>query len=172
VTPQIVQRVLGPDGRVLTASEPQIQGKVPASPATLRFVRDALKGVINEPRGTGQKAKVPGLEAGGKTGTAQVVRLGDRPKGKRARVPKEHQDHAWFVSFAPVEDAKIAVAVIVEHGGGGGAEAAPVAQRVMQAFFQKIDARDRNGDSKDATNPPGGVDRGRDHPSPRRDRNP
>ncbi len=140
--PQVVRTVQGADGRVLATFESQSQGKVPASPATLAAVKDALRGVIHDPRGTGQKARVPGVEAGGKTGTSQVVRMHERVKDKQASsVAYEMRDHAWFVCFAPVEDPKVAVAVIVEHGGHGGAEAAPVAQKILQAYFQKGEAR-------------------------------
>ncbi len=172
IVPQIVERVLGPDGRTLTTLEPQVQAKVPASANTLRLLKDALKGVVQEPRGTGQRAKVVGVEVGGKTGTAQVVRLTDRTRERKAPVSQEHRDHAWFVCFAPVEDPKIAVAVVVEHGGLGGVEAAPIAQRVLQAFFQREVQGETGGDLQSAKVPPGGVEHHRNQPLPGRSRNP
>jgi penicillin-binding protein 2 len=70
--------------------------------------------------GTGWRGSVPGIEVAGKTGTAQ------NPHG---------EDHAWFIAFAPYEDPVIAIAVIVEKGGGGGAIAAPLASKCMEMFF-------------------------------------
>jgi len=72
----------------------------------------------------------------GKTGTAQVIRISERIRERKVAVPYKYRDHAWFVCFAPVEEPRIAVAVIVEHGGLGGMEAAPIAQKVIQAFLQ------------------------------------
>jgi penicillin-binding protein 2 len=69
----------------------------------------------------------------GKTGTAQVVALKD--DDDKSEVPKKHRDHAWFVAFAPVEEPKIAVAVIVEHMGHGGSAAAPLAKTLIEAYM-------------------------------------
>lgn len=134
--PQIVERVVGPDGRVIASFEPRVQGRLPASPTTLKLLKEALKGVVQDPRGTGQRAKIQGVDVAGKTGTAQVIRISERIRERKVAVPYKHRDHAWFVCFAPVEEPKIAVVVIVEHGGLGGLEAAPIAQKVIQAFLQ------------------------------------
>lgn len=92
-------------------------------------LREALHQVVDGAGGTGQKARVPGVTVAGKTGTAQVVSLDFKGKGKR-------EDHAWFVAFAPVEDPRIAIAVLVEHGGSGGKAAGPIAQKVLVEFFK------------------------------------
>ena len=70
---------------------------------------------------------------GARPARLQVVSLGKEGKGKNRR---KTQDHAWFVSFAPVENSQIAIAVIIEHGGHGGKTAAPVARELMREFFQ------------------------------------
>jgi penicillin-binding protein 2 len=137
VVPQIVERVMSPEGRVLVSFEPKFAGKVPASSTTLKLVKEALKGVVQDPRGTGQRARVKGVEVAGKTGTAQVVKLTERVRQRKVALPYRFRDHAWFVCFAPVDVPKIAVVVVVEHGGLGGIEAAPVAQRILQAFFDR-----------------------------------
>lgn len=170
VVPQVVQRVQAVSGKVLASFEPQYQGKVPAGAPTLRLMREALRGVVHDPRGTGQRAKVQGVEVGGKTGTAQVVRMPEKPKGRHSSVPEGLQDHAWFVCFAPVDEPTIAVSVIVEHAGHGGAEAAPVAQRVLQAFFRKANQRERDGNIKEAASLQGGVGHSGHHLGPGRDR--
>ncbi len=86
------------------------------SAATARQVAEAMAAVVE--RGTGRGAALPGVRVAGKTGTAQ------NPHGA---------DHAWFIGFAPVEAPRVAVAVVVENGGSGGAVAAPVARAVIQA---------------------------------------
>jgi penicillin-binding protein 2 len=100
------------------------------TPEQYEQLREALHQVVDGAGGTGHNARVPGISVGGKTGTAQVVSLDNKGKGK-------HTDHAWFVAFAPVEDPQIAIAVLVEHGGSGGKMAAPIAQQVLAKFFGK-----------------------------------
>ncbi|MFP3867318.1 MAG: penicillin-binding protein 2 [Desulfobacteraceae bacterium] len=131
--PQLVERIESPDGEVIFQSQPQVASLLGASPQTLASVRRALRGVVHEPGGTGRAARIPMVEVGGKTGTAQVVALGkQRGKGHR-----KTQDHAWFVCFAPVENSEIAIAVLVEHGGHGGSAAAPIARQVLATYFRK-----------------------------------
>jgi penicillin-binding protein 2 len=93
--------------------------------------------VVSEPGGTGSRSRVTGVRVGGKTGTSQVVRL-ERTLGMaEATIPKRYRDHAWFAAVAPIEAPEIAVAVLVEHGLHGSTAAAPVAQRVLQRYFEK-----------------------------------
>lgn len=104
--------------------------KINIRPQTLSFIANALAGVVNEPNGTAQSSKSLMTKIAGKTGTAQVI-----AKGKR--VAGEHfKDHAWFVAYAPFENPEIAVAAFVEHGGSGGAVAAPIAKRVIEAYME------------------------------------
>jgi len=106
--------------------------------ATTRItqLRDALRDVVGSDRGTGKKARVPGIAVAGKTGTSQVVKLG-KTRLKAAQIPYNQRDHAWFVSYAPADDPEIAIACLVEHAdGGGGAIAAPTAQQVLSAYFK------------------------------------
>lgn len=131
-TPTLVEKIVTPDGEVAYQFTPQIQSRLDASPKTLELVRRACRGVVHE-GGTGTAARIPYTDVGGKTGTAQVVSLGKEGKGKNRR---KTQDHAWFVSFAPVEKSQIAVAVIIEHGGHGGKTATPVAREIMREFFR------------------------------------
>jgi penicillin-binding protein 2 len=107
------------------------------TPEQWKQLREALHQVVDG-GGTGRMAKVPGVSVAGKTGTAQVVSLDYRGKGRR-------EDHAWFVAFAPVEDPQIALAVLVEHGGSGGKAAGPIAQKVLAEYFGKstVDSRQR-----------------------------
>ena len=88
---------------------------------------------------SGKKARVVGVEVAGKTGTSQVVKMGeDRARANRGS--EVMRDHAWFIAFAPVEAPEIAIACIVEHaGGGGGAIAAPVVQQILTHYFTRTE---------------------------------
>jgi len=103
-------------------------GRPPFKKEDLEIVREGMKGVVWEDGGTAHVARSEIAEIGGKTGTAQVISLG---KGRG----KEFQDHAWFVAAAPIENPKIAVCVLVEHGGHGGSAAAPIAKAVIEAYL-------------------------------------
>jgi penicillin-binding protein 2 len=92
---------------------------------------------VNEPHGTGWRARLKNIPVAGKTGTSQVISLPeDRETGQEKDIPYKFRDHAWFVAIAPFEDPEIAVAVVVEHGGKGGAVAAPIAKALLQEYFK------------------------------------
>ena len=93
----------------------------------------AMTEVVEGARGTAKRIQTSAYRIAGKTGTAQVFTVGQKESYNAARLDKEMHDHALFIAFAPVEDPRIAVAVIVENGGHGGAVAAPVARQVMDA---------------------------------------
>ncbi|MCJ7833087.1 MAG: penicillin-binding protein 2, partial [Deltaproteobacteria bacterium] len=124
--PFLVKRLVSPQGNVIKEFPPQQIRSTSLNPEHIRLLRESMSGVINEPGGTGAAARLWGIVAAGKTGTAQVVGLGKR--GGR--------DHAWFVAFAPLESPQLAVAVVVEHGGHGGEAAAPIARKIFEAHFQ------------------------------------
>lgn len=87
---------------------------------TWAIVREGMRRAVEHPGGTGGLARIKGMEVAGKTGTAQ------NPHGP---------DHAWFVGFAPYEDPRIAIAVLVENAGFGGSHAAPVAGMCMERYL-------------------------------------
>jgi penicillin-binding protein 2 len=127
--PWVVKRIVSLSGDVLEEYEPEAVRRVDVKPETLAFIRQAMLGVVEE--GTGARAKVPGVPIGGKTGTAQVVKKGEEKR------QADLKDHAWFASFAPVDNPKIAVVVLVENGGFGGLVAAPIAKAVYEAAFRE-----------------------------------
>ena len=134
--PQVVEKVTDIRGTLLTEYPVTETGRVTISEETLLFIREALRGAVNEPRGTGGAAIIKGVDVSGKTGTAQVVRMAqDFKRGDMDRMPLKLRDHAWFVAFAPFENPQIAVAVLVEHGGFGGAVAAPIAKKVIETYL-------------------------------------
>lgn len=108
--------------------------KLPIKDRTLELIKDALWGVVNEPRGTGSKARVEGWDVSGKTGTAQTRSLNIVEKDIN-RVPYHLRDHAWFAAVAPKEDPQLTVVVLIEHGGHGGSAAAPVAGKIFDWYF-------------------------------------
>jgi len=126
--PRLVQRVERADGTLAYSSSSQMTERVDLSPVVWAFLRHSLAAVVKD--GTGALARVPGVEIAGKTGTAQTVSNSDSSKG---------QDHAWFASFAPVDDPQYVVVVLVERGGKGGQVAAPIARQIYEAIFlQKV----------------------------------
>jgi len=135
VTPTLVRAVTRPDGQPVPEPAPVIS-RVPIPPEVREVVHQGLVAVVNEPGGTARRARLPGITVAGKTGTAQVVNLAfEKLFGKEENVPWKYRSHALFISYAPAENPRIAVAVVVEHGGHGGSDAAPVATAVMRAFF-------------------------------------
>jgi peptidoglycan glycosyltransferase len=88
-------------------------------------VKKMMQGVVEN--GTGKNAAIKGITVAGKTGTAE----------NELSIKQKNKEHAWFISFAPVEDPQIAVAVVIEYGGfSGGALAAPIAQKIMAEYLK------------------------------------
>ncbi|MEN8263232.1 MAG: penicillin-binding protein 2 [Nitrospirota bacterium] len=112
----------------------EAEGIVEIRPETTEIIRKALIAVVEEKDGTGKLAKTDMVRVGGKTGTTQVI--GGVVKGDK--IPDKYKDHAWFVAFAPEKAPQIAVAVFVEHGGHGSSSAAPIAKRIIEAYYRNL----------------------------------
>ena len=127
VTPTLVRR------RSDTARAPALR----IEPSSLRAIRNAMSAAVNEDGGTGSRAQGEdgGYLLAGKTGTAQVSRLSR--DAAQAALPWHRRDHALFVCFAPTSAPRYAVATVIEHGGGGGAVAAPLSRVVMDAVLER-----------------------------------
>jgi penicillin-binding protein 2 len=91
------------------------------SKETFEKIKEGMYLVVNGEMGTAKVCRLPDIEVCGKTGTAQ------NPHG---------DDHAWFIGFAPRENPQVALCILVENGGGGGAVAAPIAAGVFKIFFK------------------------------------
>ncbi len=137
LTPKLVLKEVAFSGETKLNNVPP-KGEVPVGKEMLAFIRDAMTGVVNGPGGTGHGAKLENVTVAGKTGTAQVISLDSQS------ADKAHMDHAWFTSFAPAEAPEIAVTVLVEHGGKGGAVAAPLAKKIIETYFQLKKERKAN----------------------------
>jgi peptidoglycan glycosyltransferase len=122
--PHVLDHVEDPDGRVVRRYATREAGRA-MSPETAATVRDFMIQVVE--RGTGTAAQIPGVQVAGKTGTAQTIE-GEAP-------------HAWFIAFAPADQPRYAISVLVEHGGDVGSEAtggrvaAPIAKQVLEALL-------------------------------------
>jgi penicillin-binding protein 2 len=101
-----------------------------------KTVINAMQAVINSPHGTAHRIsyQLP-YSIAGKTGTAQVFGIKEDEEYKEEEISKKLRDHALFVAFAPVEDPRVAVAIIVENGGHGGSVAAPIVRQVMDQYL-------------------------------------
>ena len=118
---------------------PAPQSVVPLNPETIKAIRDGLWMVVNG-SGTGGRARIPGRDVSGKTGTAQVISLEGRQAAK-GKTDKDLRDNGWFVFFAPRDNPQISGVVFVEHGGHGGTTAAPIAKHVIETFFAKREGK-------------------------------
>lgn len=114
---------------------PKIMGRIAIRQEYFDIIKKALVGVVNEPHGTGSKARLKHVSVAGKTGTAQVVTL-EKEKAfhDKGEIPFRFRDHALFVAVAPAERPQIALAIVVEHGGHGGSAAAPIAAEMIRAY--------------------------------------
>jgi penicillin-binding protein 2 len=105
-------------------------------PEHWQIIHDALYGVTTEPRGTGLSSMGDAwYSVGGKTGTAQVVGVGQDEEYDAEAIEERYRDNGLFIAYAPAENPEIAIAVVVENNGGGGSTAAPVARKVLDAYF-------------------------------------
>ncbi len=115
-----------------------VTGDLDINPEHLSLIQNAMYGVTNRRSGTAYSKRViwDKYKMAGKTGTAQVVRIRDQQNRRNENRPWEQRDHALFVGYAPFDDPKYAVSVVVEHGGGGGSVAAPIARDI--ALFAQM----------------------------------
>lgn len=135
--PQLIERVEGPDGDVIERFPPTVRRRVAVTSRHLGLINAALTGVVADRFGTAHGAMVDEVSVAGKTGTAQVSRIVRNPDNPR-RVFRSQRDHAWFAGYSPANDPEIAVVVLVEHGGSGGHEAAPLVTAIAREWFTRI----------------------------------
>jgi len=142
IQPRLVLRRETWDGEVVEEIEPVVRERDVIAQPILDLVVTGLQRVVMDPRGTGRRARVPGITVAGKSGTTQVVSLDFVEGLEPEEIPLKYRDHALFAAFAPVESPEIVVVAIAEHaGGGGGAVAAPMVQRVLAEYFRKREGR-------------------------------
>lgn len=149
--PRLVKRIVDADGKPLKEFKTETLGSTGISADKFRLIKQGLYAVVNDAGGTGAAARLGDIKVAGKTGTSQVVKLRDSKQG----TPYQYRDHALFVAFAPYDKPEVAVAVVVEHGEHGGSAAAPIAGRILRAWFdtkkppQKASRRSSDYDDND-----------------------
>ncbi|HEB96423.1 MAG TPA: penicillin-binding protein 2 [Sedimenticola thiotaurini] len=134
--PRVVQATLGsgdPAPVPLPPPQPVVLEK--SLPGNWDDVVDAMVQVIEGRRGTARRIRDERYRIAGKTGTAQVFTVKQDEEYDADKISRKNRDHALFIAFAPVEDPRIAVAVIVENGEHGGSTAAPIAKRIMDYYL-------------------------------------
>jgi len=136
IVPRLIRSV---DGKPLSKVEPE---EIGIRRSSLDLVRGGMYAVSNERRGTARRSRIvtEGMLIAGKTGTSQVraITPAERAAGvtRNEDLPWNRRDHALFVAFAPHDNPRYAISVVVEHGGGGSKAAAPIARDVMlQALY-------------------------------------
>jgi penicillin-binding protein 2 len=107
-----------------------------ADPAYWDVIIGGMVGVTNDPWGTARRSQQGApYKIAGKTGTAQVFSIGQQERYNERDIAERLRDHALFVAFAPAEDPKLAIAVLVENGRSGSGTAAPIARRILDAYL-------------------------------------
>lgn len=120
--PRLVSRVSTIASGTEKVFQPEARGKLPVSAATLTSIRNALKKVTSDPSGTAASVfRGSKITAAGKTGTAEVL--------------KEGEPHSWFAGYSPADNPRIALVVLVEHGGEGAKTAAPIFREIVEKYF-------------------------------------
>ena len=135
VMPKLTRNTIDEGGETANAAD---FPKIDISARSRQILMHALDEAMNHPRGTAYNSRIidPGRAAGGKTGTApgrRITKL-ERESGvkKNKERPWRERDHSLFVGYAPVDQPRYAVSVVVEHGGGGSKTAAPIARDVLK----------------------------------------
>ncbi len=123
--PQIVNKIVGPDGKTQKIFESVVTADIKMKKQVFKIVKEGMQGVVNEKSGTAYGSRIENVHMSGKTGTAQTTPVQGKDLG----------DHAWFIAFAPSEDPAVAISVLVEYGGHGSSQAAPVAKAISESLF-------------------------------------
>lgn len=120
-------------GKVVKEFSPEFS-RVPIAEKNFELVIEGLFRVVNN-EGTGRAAKIQGMDICGKTGTSQIIAK-DNPRYKKLTQETKFMPHSWFVSFAPRENPRLAMVLLVENGGDAGAIAAPLAAQIYKKYFE------------------------------------
>ncbi len=134
--PILLEAVKTFDGRLLHLETPKVVGELPVDENTLRLVQTGLWQAVNGEHGTARRIRMKDISISGKTGTSQVVSRKDDDELPEDQRPVHLRPHAWFVAYAPSDDPKIAVAVVVEHGEHGSGAAAPISKEIIKTYLR------------------------------------
>jgi penicillin-binding protein 2 len=136
-TPRLVSGVRPAGSTTVVPRSPQLVAPINiATDEQWSVVYDGMIGAVYGPGGTAYAVGVGSkYKIAGKTGTAQVIAIKQNEKYHAKDVAERNRDHAWFIAYAPADDPKIAISVLVENGGFGASAAAPIARKVLDAFL-------------------------------------
>jgi penicillin-binding protein 2 len=136
IKPRVVKAIRGPSTvGEWRLTEPEVTAIKQSSSLNWEQIIQSMLHVTEGRRGTARRIANPHYQIAGKTGTAQVFTVKQDEEYDEKEIEERMRDHALFVAFAPVDEPRIAVAVIVENGGHGGSVAAPIARRVMDRYL-------------------------------------
>lgn len=136
VKPQFVQQMVDAEGGLQWQYEPVIRRELPVDKSYLRYVQQGMWAAVNEPWGTAPNSQVPGVTVAGKTGTAEFCEYDPEIEDCAGRDKDGNLPfHAWYTAYAPYEDPEIAVVVFIYDGGEGSTTAVPVAQEILNYYF-------------------------------------
>ena len=131
--PRLVGAIADPLTGKMLPTQPEVQRILDLPEDYVETVMAGMYGAVNFDKGTAYGARIPELPFAGKTGTAQARE--SRKGATGALAAWLQQDHAWFLAYAPARRPRVVVAAFVEHGGFGGAVAAPVVRRMIEAYY-------------------------------------
>ncbi|RAL23504.1 penicillin-binding protein 2 [Lujinxingia litoralis] len=139
--PRLVEEIRNAGGETIFEYEPRVRKTLGIEPEHLEVLRKSLWMGVEDDIGTASRVRLSHTQVAGKTGTAQVAKIGavrvaNRDKEIRLR------DHAWFAAYAPYENPELVLVVFLEHAGSGGKEAAPVAMEIYDRYFTRDDDYD------------------------------
>lgn len=136
--PHFLKKIIDSQGKTIFEEKQTPIRQIKMNPANLAIVKKGLQDVVQAQDGTAKKARVAGFTVSGKTGTAQTSALKFTKGISQEDIAFRALDHAWFASYSPSDIPEIAVVVFSEYdGGGGGANAAPIAQQIIEAYWRK-----------------------------------
>ncbi|HPJ57592.1 MAG TPA: penicillin-binding transpeptidase domain-containing protein, partial [Kiritimatiellia bacterium] len=128
--PRLVRRIVRTDGAAQEIAAAPAPVGPRWAPRNIRTVREGMRDAVNAPDGSGKRAALPGVTVAAKTGTAEYG-----PKGAGLKM-------TWMIAFAPFDDPRYAVALLVEDGVSGGTTAAPRVRRLLAQVFREIEGLD------------------------------
>lgn len=137
--PYVVKDIFDSNGELVKTFTPEMLSTIELkNPKTLKFIREGLFQVVNNPKGTAFYRRGEGILMAGKTGTSQVKSASaDKVYAKCENMDYESRHHGLFIGFAPYDNPKIAAAAIVEHGCHGSSAATPVVEAVISQYMKK-----------------------------------
>jgi penicillin-binding protein 2 len=142
VRPTLIRRITAPDGRLLASEQdlPRDSRLLPLAPEIFDVIKHGMVEAVNGDQATARRAQSRLFTVAGKTGTSQVV---GRKAAKKSGEEEKDDDllpHSLFIGYAPAEDPKVSVTVLVEHGQAGGRTAAPIARQVLEFYDKHVES--------------------------------